>query len=96
MDYLTDDDYAVAKANGITYKAAYARVYRYGWRIKDAITAPLKRKEDELWPKYKEIAKELLKQVKVYEKQNDFRAARVAKDLANELLLQVDKSPMNN
>jgi len=34
---------------------------------------------------YLEIAKELEKQVKLYERENDYRAARVAKDLAETL-----------
>lgn len=41
---------------------------------------------------YADIAKELDKQVKVYEKQNDHRAARVAKDLADTLR----KKPFDN
>lgn len=34
---------------------------------------------------YSEIANELDKQVRVYEKQNDYRSAKVAKDLAETL-----------
>lgn len=41
---------------------------------------------------YIDIAKELDKQVKLYEKQNDYRAAKVAKDLAETLR----KKPLDN
>jgi hypothetical protein len=41
---------------------------------------------------YAAIAKELDKQVKLYEKQNDYRAAKVAKDLAETLR----KKPLDN
>lgn len=45
---------------------------------------------------YTEIAKELDKQVKVYEKSNDYRSALVAKNLAEELRRQIHKNPMIN
>lgn len=45
---------------------------------------------------YKDIAKELDKQAVQYEKQNDYRAARVAKDLATELRRQTNASAIIN
>jgi hypothetical protein len=45
---------------------------------------------------YTDIAKELDKQAKVYEKANDHRASMVAKNLAAELRKQIHKNPMIN
>lgn len=45
---------------------------------------------------YKDISKELEKQAIVYQKENDFRSARVCKDLAKELRSQVLKNVLVN
>lgn len=51
MDYLNDEDYAIAKENGISRHRAYIRMYELGWSKHDAITKPL---QHLMWPKYKE------------------------------------------
>jgi hypothetical protein len=38
MEYLTEEDYAVAAANGISRKRAYQRFYENGWEKERAIT----------------------------------------------------------
>lgn len=38
--YLTDDDFEIAKSNGISRQLAKSRVYDYGWSIQRAITQP--------------------------------------------------------
>ncbi|MEK4581830.1 nucleoside permease [Bacillus sp. FSL R12-0074] len=37
--WLTDEERAIARKNGINYHTLYRRVYRLGWDIKEAITA---------------------------------------------------------
>lgn len=58
MNYLTDRDYEIANQNGIDKAHAYNRVYKYGWDIERAITQPVKRKVDALWPKYRDLAEQ--------------------------------------
>lgn len=53
MDYLTDEDFALAEANGIRKALAYDRFYRLGWAKKRATTETPKRR---IWPDYKEEA----------------------------------------
>lgn len=57
--YLTDEDYVIAEANGISKDNAYQRVYTYGWDVEKAITEPLKRQIDikSQWEKYKDASK---------------------------------------
>lgn len=38
--WLTDEERAIAKENGINYHTLYRRVYELGWDVKKAITAP--------------------------------------------------------
>lgn len=45
---------------------------------------------------FKEIAGELDKQAKIYEKQNDYRASMVAKNLAEELRRRIFSNTMVN
>jgi len=52
--YLTQEDYAKAKANGISYENAYARFYNYGWSKEDTIHKPLHKPN--LWNQYKDLA----------------------------------------
>lgn len=54
FDYLTPEDYAIARGNGIKYHVAYERFYKYGWDKQRTITEPLKK--EILWDKYKEKA----------------------------------------
>jgi hypothetical protein len=56
VNFLTYEDIDIAKANGIDYLNAYNRVHKLNWPVEKAITTPLKRKEDQLWPKYRELA----------------------------------------
>lgn len=53
-EYLTQEDFAKAKENGISYENAYARFYNYGWNVEDSITKPLYKPN--LWNQYKELA----------------------------------------
>lgn len=57
-EYLTPEDFATAKANGISYNNAYHRYYVYGWDKQKAITVPVKKRKEGLWPKYKELAEQ--------------------------------------
>jgi hypothetical protein len=55
-NFLTYEDIELAKTNGIAYQTAYERVNKLKWPVEKAITTPIKRKEDHLWPKYRELA----------------------------------------
>lgn len=46
MQYLTPTDYDIAKANGISEKTLYVRVYRLGWKKERALTEPLQSRRD--------------------------------------------------
>jgi hypothetical protein len=54
MEYLTDDDYKQAAANGIAYNVAYSRFHEYGWSKEDTINKPLHKPNN--WPTYKDLA----------------------------------------
>jgi hypothetical protein len=61
MYYLTKEDYAKAKANGITHEMAYNRYYRLGYDVERAITeepGSYKRitTNMQLWEDWKEVA----------------------------------------
>ncbi|MFJ5625420.1 hypothetical protein ACIQD3_22585 [Peribacillus loiseleuriae] len=53
MEYLTDEDFAVAKANGIAYATAYQRYYLSGWTKENATTIPV---NGALWAKWRKTA----------------------------------------
>ena len=40
MDYVTDEQYAIALESGIRKATVYNRVYTYGWDVEKAITLP--------------------------------------------------------
>lgn len=52
-DYLTEQDYKVAQANGISPRNAYQRVHYYQWDTQRAITEPL-REYIGTWQEWKE------------------------------------------
>jgi hypothetical protein len=56
MYYLTDEDYALAEANGIPKKNVYARYYMDGWNRERAITEPIL-KRNPIWPQYRDLCK---------------------------------------
>lgn len=61
MYYLTEEDYAVAKSNGISRKYAYKRYYEYNYDRERAITEPVgtsKRVTPNmlLWEEWKDVA----------------------------------------
>lgn len=41
---ISKEQYAIARANGISKDTAYNRVYLYGWDVEDAITKPVKKR----------------------------------------------------
>jgi len=43
MNYVTEEDFQKAKANGIDYMNVYNRVYNLGWEVDRAITTPIKK-----------------------------------------------------
>lgn len=52
MRYITPDDYARAKANGLSKYLVQQRVYEYGWEVERAVTTPKKvRKNHGDWTK---------------------------------------------
>lgn len=53
MEYLTDEDYARAEANGINYRLAHKRFYGEGWTKERTITETPQRR---IWPQYREEA----------------------------------------
>ena len=55
-NFLTYEDIELAKRNGIGYQTASERVNKLKWSVEKAITTPVKRKEDHLWPKYRDLA----------------------------------------
>ncbi len=55
MEYLLDEHYEIAAANGICKKYVYQRVYEYGWEIKRAITQPVKKYKTGIWEKWKAV-----------------------------------------
>lgn len=52
MNYLTDEQVATAKANGVSYKNLYNRFYVMGWDAERAITEPVGK--EFVWTKHKE------------------------------------------
>jgi hypothetical protein len=52
MQYLTDEDYKQAAANGIPRKVAYNRFYTHSWDKEKTITKPV---YTSIWYQYKEI-----------------------------------------
>ncbi|HDR7850957.1 TPA: hypothetical protein QCY30_005795 [Bacillus toyonensis] len=38
--WLTNEEYEVAKSNGIGRRALYMRVHTYGWELQEALTTP--------------------------------------------------------
>lgn len=54
MEYLTEEDFAVAKANGVPYGVAYNRYYSLGWSVKRATTEPVEDKHG--WSKWRKKA----------------------------------------
>lgn len=46
MQYLTPTDYELAKANGISEKTLYSRVYTLGWKKERALNEPLQSRRD--------------------------------------------------
>ena len=56
INYITPDDYEVAKQNGISESTLYARVYNYFWDIERAITEPVNKPNKYGWKEWKETA----------------------------------------
>lgn len=60
MDYLQDEDYEIAEANGIPKANAYHRFYYSGWDKQRAITEPIHHtKHGTLWKDHKEQCESL-------------------------------------
>lgn len=57
-EWLTKEDYATAKANGISYKTAYQRFHDYGWDKERTITEKVKPKAGKLWLQFKDTCKQ--------------------------------------
>lgn len=55
-EWLSREDYAIAKSNGISTQTAYSRFNFYGYTREDAITEPVQ-KADYSWRDYEKIAK---------------------------------------
>lgn len=55
MDFLSSEDYLIAKANGIRPQTVYSR-WVHGWSIEDAITKPVQNQYWNDWQEVKEIA----------------------------------------
>jgi hypothetical protein len=55
MEYLSDEDYAIAAKNGISRKYANHRFYIQCWDKERAITTPVNHYKG-LWPKFKNIS----------------------------------------
>lgn len=55
-EFLTEEHYLTAEANGISRKNAYQRWYHYGWEIERAITEPLQIQNQSEWMEWKDIA----------------------------------------
>lgn len=58
QNYLTPEDIKTAEANGINYNNVYSRFYSYGWSKEDAITKPVKKRNECPWYQYKELAEQ--------------------------------------
>lgn len=62
MDYfddenITEEDYEIAKKNGISRENVYQRINTYAWDKEEAITVPVReRKSDEDWDEWKDVA----------------------------------------
>jgi hypothetical protein len=57
MEYLTPDDYEIARKNGISRKVAYNRFYLQNWNRERSITEPLQiHKWTALYNPYKEVS----------------------------------------
>lgn len=54
VEYMTPEDYEIARMNGINYKIAYERFHNYFWTKQRTITEPVGKKP--LWDEYKEQA----------------------------------------
>ncbi len=52
MYYLTDDDFAEAKKNGISWRNLYNRFYHLGWNVERAINEPVNKGK---WPNLKKF-----------------------------------------
>jgi hypothetical protein len=55
MEYLTPEDIAIAKSNGISYERVNKRFYQSGWTKERSITEVVKKKVL-VWEKYKDIS----------------------------------------
>lgn len=57
-DYITDDDYATAEANGISKNRVTQRVNYWGWDIDRAISTPVNSqcRPNGRWPRWKDKA----------------------------------------
>lgn len=57
-DYLTENDYRVAKENGLERILVYRRVYECGWDVERAITEPVneQHRATGAWEQWKNIA----------------------------------------
>lgn len=53
LEYLTEEDYAIAASNGIRRKRAYNRFYQNGWDSERTITLPIEKISR--WDRYKSI-----------------------------------------
>jgi hypothetical protein len=53
LEYLTDEDYAIAAKNGISQKRAHQRFYQYGWDRERAFTQSIDKVTR--WDRYKSI-----------------------------------------
>lgn len=54
-DWLTEEDYEIAKANGISKNNLRQRYYDYGWDKERARTEKVKPRVGKLWLQYKDI-----------------------------------------
>jgi len=52
MEYLTDEDYAIAAKNGIKKGTVYLRFNRCGWSVERSINTPTMKPTDKTGSKY--------------------------------------------
>jgi hypothetical protein len=48
-EFLNEDDFATAKANGLSYDVVYKRFYYSNWSKEDAISKPVRVQQPSLW-----------------------------------------------
>ena len=57
-EFLNEDDFATAKANGLSYDVVYKRFYYSNWSKEDAISKPVRVQQPSLWSVWMKTAVE--------------------------------------